>query len=135
MVTVAGWSAWVDQRSRATGDLVGRHQIDDVSVVNGSKNETLVFGFLSLRKSKQKGTCCSRIQLNMAAARCNAKRNSSWLDKGFESDSSGKTPKADCSTPESEFPESRRASSKGNEVLKLISLEVYAGESTKRVCT
>ena len=70
----------------------------------------------------------------MAAARRNPKRNSSWLDKGFESDSSRKRPKADCSCPESEFPESRRASSKGNEVLKFISLEVYVGELTSVPC-
>ena len=38
-------SARVDKRSRATGDLVRRHQIDDVSVVNSSKNETMVSFF------------------------------------------------------------------------------------------
>ena len=57
----------------------------------------------------------------MAAVRRNPKRNSSSLGKGVrENDFSRKRPKADCSCPESEFPESRRASSKGSEVLKFI---------------
>ena len=68
----------------------------------------------------------SRTQFSMADAKCNPKRNSSWLDRGSkESDYSRKRPKTDCSWPESEFPESRpSASSTHSEVLKLISLEV-----------